>query len=108
MPVRITGTVVRTRRARPLEEGTVRLRVLAGAEVPYLHMPLEEDHRIAGRAHPAGLPVRGLGRLESRDGLCRLMGAFGVVPARVEDAEGMETEEDVDFFEGACGGGDCD
>jgi hypothetical protein len=67
VPVLITGTVVRMRRAGPRGPGTVRLRVLAGAEVPYVRAALGEDaYRIAGQAHLAGLPIRVAGRLESR------------------------------------------
>ena len=55
VPVRITGTVVRMRRSGPRGEGTVRLRVIAGAEVPHVRMTLdEEDYRIAGHAHLVG------------------------------------------------------
>ncbi|WP_112465686.1 hypothetical protein [Streptomyces triticisoli] len=113
VPVRITGTVVRMRRSQPRGEGTVRLRVLAGAEVPYVRVTLEEeDYRIAGHAHLVGLPVRVLGRLESRGGFRRLTGAFGVVPVQVEDEERdrlmKSLQEDLDFFEEACSGDDCD
>lgn len=59
MPVRITGTVVRMRRSGPRGEGAVRLRVLAGAEIPHVRMTLDEEaYRIAGHAHLVGLPVR--------------------------------------------------
>ncbi|GAA0924109.1 hypothetical protein [Streptomyces thermoalcalitolerans] len=125
VPVRITGTVVRMRRSRPHGEGTVRLRVLAGAEARYVHLTLgEEDYRVAGHAHLAGLPVRVLGRLEHRGGSCRLTGAFGVVPARAEgeerdrpvkppqedqeDQEDQGDQGDADFCEEACGGDGCD
>jgi hypothetical protein len=113
VPVRITGAVVRMRRSQPRGEGTVRLRVLAGAEVPYVRVTLdEEDYRIAGHAHLVGLPVRVLGRLESRGGFRRLTGASGVVPVQVEDEERdrlmKSLQEDLDFFEEACAGDDCD
>ena len=69
VPVRITGAVVRLRRSGPRGEGSVRLRVMAGAEVPHVRMTLdEESYRLAGHAHLVGLPVRVHGRLESRGG----------------------------------------
>lgn len=66
----------------------MRLRVLAGAEVPYVRATLgEADYRTAGHAHLDGLPVRVHGRLERRGGFRRLTGASGVVPVPVDDAE---------------------
>ncbi|GAA2560470.1 hypothetical protein GCM10010423_73580 [Streptomyces levis] len=111
VPVRITGAVTRMRRSGPRGEGTVRLRVLAGADVPHVRITLDEEaYRIAGHAHLVGLPVRVHGRLESRGGFRRLTGAHGVVPVQVDDAERdrllKELQENVDFFEEACGG-DC-
>ncbi|MEU6918856.1 hypothetical protein [Streptomyces olindensis] len=111
VPVRITGAVVRMRRSGPRGEGTVRLRVLAGADVPNVRITLDEEaYRIAGHAHLVGLPVRVHGRLESRGGFRRLTGAHGVVPVQVDDAERdrlmKELQENLDFFEEACGG-DC-
>ncbi|MGW2701988.1 hypothetical protein [Streptomyces sp. NPDC001340] len=111
VPVRITGTVVRLRRSGPRGAGTVRLRVLAGAEVPHVRVTLdEEDYRIAGHAHLVGLPVRVHGRLERRGGFRRLTGASGVVPVQVDDAERdrlMKSLQGTDgegaFFEEACG-----
>jgi hypothetical protein len=113
VPVRITGTVIRMRRSGPRGAGTVRLRVVAGAEVPHVRVTLdEEDYRIAGHAHLVGLPVRVHGRLESRGGFRRLTGAFGVVPVQVDDAERdrlMKSLQDhLDFVEEACGADDCD
>ncbi|MFI1765705.1 hypothetical protein ACH41H_27080 [Streptomyces sp. NPDC020800] len=110
VPVRITGAVVRLRRSGPRGEGTVRLRVLAGAEVPHVRVTLdEEDYRIAGHAHLVGLPVRVHGRLERRGGFRRLTGASGVVPVQVDDAERdrllKSLQENLDFFEEACGEG---
>ncbi|MFD9435856.1 hypothetical protein [Streptomyces sp. NPDC060002] len=107
--VRITGTVVRMRRSGPRGEGSVRLRVLAGAEIPHVRLTLdEEDYRIAGQAHLVGLPVRVQGRLESRGGFRRLTGACGVVPVQVDEAERdrlMKSLQDhLDYFEEACGG----
>jgi len=116
VPVRITGTVVRMRRPGPRGEGSVRLRVIAGAEIPHLRITLdEEDYRIAGHAHLVGLPVRVHGRLESRGGFRRLTGACGVAPVQVEDAERdrlmkslHEQTERAVFFEEECGGEDRD
>ncbi|MBN0045524.1 hypothetical protein JS756_15700 [Streptomyces actuosus] len=109
VPVRITGTVVRMRRSQPRGEGSVRLHVLAGADVPHVRLTLgEEDYRVAGHAHLVGLPVRVHGRLESRGGFRRLSGAGDVVPVQVEEAERdrllKELQENLDFFEEACGG----
>ncbi|KOX04581.1 MULTISPECIES: hypothetical protein [unclassified Streptomyces] len=108
VPVRVTGAVVRMRRSGPGGEGTVRLRVLAGADVPHLRVTLdEEDYRIAGHAHLVGLPVRVHGRLESRGGFRRLTGASGVVPVQVDEGERerlmKSLQENLDFFEEACG-----
>ncbi len=109
VPVRITGAVVRMRRSGPRGEGTVRLRVLAGAEIPHVRLTLdEESYRIAGHAHLVGLPVRVHGRLESRGGFRKVTGASGVVPVQVDEAERdrlmKSLQEDLDFFEEVCGG----
>lgn len=112
--VRITGAVVRMRRSGPRGDGSVRLRVIAGAEVPYIRLTLDEEaYRIAGHAHLVGLPVRVHGRLESRGGFRRLTGASGVAPVQVDEAERdrlmKSLQENLDFFEEACGeapGGD--
>ena len=109
VPVRITGTVVRMRRSGPRGAGTVRVRVLAGAEVPHVRMALdEEDYRIAGHAHLVGLPIRVQGRLESRGGFRRLTEAAEVVPVQVDEAERdrlmKSLQENLDFFEEACSG----
>lgn len=114
VPVRITGTVVRMRRSGPRGEGTVRLRVLAGADVRHVRVTLDEDaYRTAGHAHLVGLPIRLVGRLESRGGFRRLTDASGVVPVQVDEAvrdrlmkSVQETIENADFFEEACGGED--
>ncbi|MFC7307725.1 hypothetical protein ACFQVC_26280 [Streptomyces monticola] len=110
-PVRITGAVVRMRRSGPRGSGTVRLRVIAGADVPHVRMTLDEEaYRIAGHAHLVGLPVRVHGLLESRGGFRRLTGASQVVPVQVEDAERdrllKSMQENLDFFEEACSGED--
>jgi hypothetical protein len=107
VPVRITGAVVRMRRSGPRGEGTVRLRVIAGAEVPHVRMTLDEEaYRIAGHAHLVGLPVRVHGRLESRGGFRRITDASGVVPVQVDEAERdrlmKSLQENLDFFEEAC------
>ncbi|MFF3965254.1 hypothetical protein ACFYZI_27245 [Streptomyces griseorubiginosus] len=109
VPVRITGTVVRMRRSGPHGDGSVRLRVIAGAEIPHLRLTLDEEaYRIAGQAHLVGLPVRVHGRLESRGGFRRLTGATDVVPVQVDEAERdrlmKSLQENLDFFEEACGG----
>ncbi|MFJ6570305.1 hypothetical protein ACIQNU_23070 [Streptomyces sp. NPDC091292] len=109
VPVRLTGAVVRMRRSGPRGEGNVRLRVLAGAEVPHVRITLdEESYRIAGHAHLVGLPIRVHGRLESRGGFRRLTGAHGVVPVQVDEAERdrlmKALQENLDFFEEACSG----
>lgn len=109
VPVRLTGAVTRLRRSGPRGEGTVRLRVLAGAEVPHVRMTLdEESYRIAGHAHLLGLPVRVRGRLESRGGFRRLTGASGMTPVQVDEAERdrlmKSLQENLGFFEEACGG----
>ncbi|WP_330238053.1 hypothetical protein [Streptomyces sp. NBC_00525] len=107
--VTITGAVVRLRRPGPRGAGIVRLRVLAGAEVPYVRIELDEEaYRIAGQAHLVGLPIRVSGRLESRGGFRRLTGASQVVPVRVDDEERdrlmKSPQENVDSFEEACTG----
>jgi hypothetical protein len=111
VPVRVTGTVVRMRRSGTRGEGTVRLRVLAGAEVPHVRAVLdEESYRTAGHAHLVGLPIRVVGRLESRGGFRRLSDATDVVPVQVDEAERdrlmKSLHENPDFFEEACGGED--
>ncbi|MFE3327185.1 hypothetical protein [Streptomyces sp. NPDC059176] len=108
VPVRITGAVVRMRRSGPRGEGTVRLRVLAGADVPHVRAVLDEEaYRTAGHAHLVGLPIRVVGRLESRGGFRRLSDASGVVPVQVDDAERdrlmKALHENLDFFGEACG-----
>ncbi len=107
--VRITGAVVRLRRSGPRGSGVVRLRVLAGAEVPHVRLELDEEaYRIAGHAHLVGLPIRVEGRLESRGGFRRLTRASQVVPVEVDEAERdrlmKSLQENLDFFEEACTG----
>ena len=110
MPVRVTGAVVRMRRSGAGGDGSVRLRVLSGAEVPHIRVALdEESYRIAGHAHLVGLPIRVVGRLESRGGFRRLTDASGVVPVRVDGTERdrllKSFQENVDLSEEASGGG---
>ncbi|GAU66112.1 hypothetical protein SSP35_02_04810 [Streptomyces sp. NBRC 110611] len=108
LPVQVTGAVVRLRRERPDGRGTVRLRVLAGADVVRVRVALgEEDYRIAGHAHLAGLPIRVSGRLESRGGFRRITGGHDVTPVHVDEAERdrllKSLQENPGFFEEACG-----
>ncbi|MFI8326165.1 hypothetical protein [Streptomyces sp. NPDC085529] len=108
VPVRITGAVVRLRRSGPRGEGTVKLRVLGGADVGHVRAVLDEEaYRTAGHAHLVGLPIRVVGRLESRGGFRRLADATGVVPVQVDEAERdrlmKSLHENLDFFEEACG-----
>ncbi|MFE5794125.1 hypothetical protein ACFQ8C_16310 [Streptomyces sp. NPDC056503] len=111
VPVRITGAVVRLRRSGPRGGGTVRLRVLAGAEVGHVRVALDEEaYRTAGHAHLVGLPIRVVGRLESRGGFRRLTGPSGVVPVQVDEAERdrlmkslQGTAEDAAFLDEECG-----
>ncbi|MCQ8772152.1 hypothetical protein [Streptomyces telluris] len=107
--VQLTGVVVRMRREDRGGPGTVRLRILAGADVPQVRATLDEDdYRIAGHAHLLGMPVRMSGRLESRGGFRRLVDARDVMPVRVDDGERdrllKSLHENIDFFEEACGG----
>ncbi|MFE1268622.1 hypothetical protein [Streptomyces sp. NPDC058758] len=111
VPVRLTGAVVRMRRSGPRGEGRVRLRVLGGADVGHVRVTLDEEaYRTAGHAHLVGLPIRVVGRLESRGGFRRLTGASGVVAVQVDEAERdrlmkslQGSDGEADFFEEACG-----
>ncbi|MFC9298856.1 hypothetical protein ACFTWH_31125 [Streptomyces sp. NPDC057011] len=86
--VRLAGAVVRMRRAAPGGGGTVRLRVLSGAEVPYVRAALgEEAYRTAVHAHLEGLPVRISGRLSRRGGFRRLTDAADVTPVPLDEVE---------------------
>ncbi|MFI1095793.1 hypothetical protein [Streptomyces sp. NPDC020917] len=111
VPVRLTGTVVRMRRPAPSGGGSVRLRVLAGADVRQVRVRLDEEaYRIAVHAHLVGLPVRISGRLESRGGFRRLADPGGVAPVEVDEAERdrllKSLQGGIDTFEDACGGED--
>lgn len=86
--VRLTATVAQLRRPAQAGGGSVRLRVLAGADVRQVRVGLgEEDYLAAVRAHLAGLPIRISGRLESRGGFRRLTHPGGLTPVEVDDAE---------------------
>ncbi|MFJ6213648.1 hypothetical protein ACIQGZ_10020 [Streptomyces sp. NPDC092296] len=86
--VRITGAVVRLDRPRPDGAGTVRLRVLSGAEVAEVAAGLDEAaYRVAARAHLAGVPLRLSGRLERRGGFRRLTRARDLAPCELDAAE---------------------
>lgn len=88
VPVRIAGAVVRMRRSAAGGGGTVRLRVLAGAEVPYVRVALhEEAYRVAGHAHLVGQPVRVSGRLQRRGGFRRLADVTDVTPVPLDEVE---------------------
>jgi hypothetical protein len=108
VPVNVTGTVVRMRRPRPSGGGSIRLRVLAGADVRHVRVRLDERaYRLAAHAHLVGLPVRVSGRLESRGGFRRLTGAASVSPVHVDEAERdrflKSLQSGIDTFEDACG-----
>ncbi|MYT22347.1 hypothetical protein GTW69_18970, partial [Streptomyces sp. SID7760] len=82
------GAVVRMRRSAPGGGGTIRLRVLAGAEVPYVRAVLDEEaYRVAGHAHLVGLPIRVSGRLQRRGGFRRLTDATDVTPVPMDEVE---------------------
>ncbi|MFJ8624507.1 hypothetical protein ACIRD3_16925 [Kitasatospora sp. NPDC093550] len=77
--VTVVGVVTRLKRADPAGPGSVRLRVLAGAEVRDLKLRLPDpDYRLAVEAHLAGLPVRVSGRLERDGGFRRLTRPHGL------------------------------
>ncbi|MEU9302278.1 hypothetical protein [Streptomyces sp. NPDC048269] len=87
-PVRIAGAVVRMRRSAAGGGGTVRVRVLAGAEIPYVRAVLDEEaYRVAGHAHLVGLPVRVSGRLQRRGGFRRLTDVTEVTPVPLDEVE---------------------
>lgn len=86
--VRITAAVVRLKRPRPDGAGSVRLRVLAGAEVAEVRTRLgEEAYRTAVEAHLAGVPLRLSGRLERKGGFRRLTRARDLALCDLDDAE---------------------
>ncbi|MFB6894110.1 hypothetical protein ACFCX4_32915 [Kitasatospora sp. NPDC056327] len=86
--VTVVGLVVRLKRADPAGPGSVRLRVLGGAEVDEVKVRLPDPaYRLAAGAHLAGTPVRVSGRLERRGGFRRLARPTGLEPCGLEDAE---------------------
>ncbi|MEU6231671.1 hypothetical protein [Kitasatospora sp. NPDC047058] len=86
--VTVTGVVVRLKRADPAGPGTVRLRVLGGAEVSEVRVRLADPaYRLAAEAHLAGAPVKVSGRLERRGGFRRLTHPHGLEPCGLEEAE---------------------
>ncbi|MFD9305518.1 hypothetical protein ACFWCB_23165 [Streptomyces sp. NPDC060048] len=88
VPVRVAGAVVRMRRSASGGGGTVRVRVFAGAEIPYVRVALdEESYRVAGHAHLAGLPIRVSGRLQRRGGFRRLTDVTDVTPVPLDEVE---------------------
>ncbi|MGW3241140.1 hypothetical protein [Streptomyces sp. NPDC001070] len=107
--VRVTGTVTRLRRPRPSGGGTIRLRVLAGADVRHVRVRLpEEGYRIAAQAHLVGLPVRLSGRLETRTGFRHLTHPTAPTPVHVDEADRDRLMKalhgGVDTFEDSFGG----
>ncbi|MCB5165352.1 hypothetical protein LG634_10975 [Streptomyces bambusae] len=99
----LAGTVVRMRRSAPRGGGTVRLRVLAGAEVPYVRAVLDEQaYAVAGHAHLVGLPIRLTGRLQRRGGFRRLTDVADVAPVPLDAVEqdrlAKSLHEQLDFF----------
>ncbi|MFE6051729.1 hypothetical protein ACFQ6N_13310 [Kitasatospora sp. NPDC056446] len=77
--VTVVGVVTRLKRADPAGPGSVRLRVLGGADVRELKIRLPDpDYRLAAEAHLAGLPVRVSGRLERQGGFRRLTRPHGL------------------------------
>ncbi|MFC9327702.1 hypothetical protein [Kitasatospora sp. NPDC057015] len=86
--VTVVGVVVRLKRGGPAGPGSVRLRVLGGAEVAEVRVRLDERaYRLAAEAHLAGTPVRVSGRLERRGGFRKLGHPRDLEPVRLEDAE---------------------
>jgi hypothetical protein len=109
VPVSVTGTVVRLRRPRPVGGGTIRLRVLAGADVREVRVHLDADaYRIAAHAHLVGLPVRVSGRLDARSGFRKITHPGSITPVHVDEAERdrllKSLQGGIETFEDACGG----
>jgi hypothetical protein len=107
--VHVTGTVVRLRRPRPSGGGTIRLRVLAGADVRQVRVRLDQDaYRIAAHAHLVGLPVCISGRLEARSGFRHITDPTAITPVHVDEAERdrllKSLQGGIETFEDACGG----
>ncbi|MFE2726188.1 hypothetical protein [Kitasatospora sp. NPDC059327] len=86
--VSVVGLVVRLKRADPAGPGTVRLKVLAGAEVGEVRVRLaDQAYRVAVEAHLAGAPVRLSGRLERRGGFRRLTHPGALEPCGLDEGE---------------------
>lgn len=86
--VTLVGAVVRLKRAAAAGPGTVRLKVLGGADVAEVKVRLDDAaYRLAAGAHLTGTPVRVSGRLERRGGFRRLGHARGLELCGLEDAE---------------------
>lgn len=76
------------------------------AAVPHIRVRLgERDHRTAGHAHLAGLPVPGRGRLERRGGFRGLTGASRVVVVPERDRLLKTLQENPGFPEETGGDG---
>ncbi|MFJ3924354.1 hypothetical protein [Streptomyces sp. NPDC090022] len=100
VPVRIAGAVVRMRRSAAGGGGSVRLRVLSGAEIPYVKAALDEEaYRVAGHAHLVGLPVRIGGRLQRRGGFRRLTDVTDVTPVHLDAGERDRLMKSLDSLE---------
>ncbi|WP_329499779.1 hypothetical protein [Kitasatospora herbaricolor] len=86
--VTVVGVVVRLKRGGPAGPGSVRLRVLSGAEVAEVKVRLDDrGYRLAAEAHLTGVPVRVAGRLERRGGFRKLARPHDLELVRLEDAE---------------------
>ena len=86
--VTVVGAVVRLKRGGPAGPGSVRLRVLSGAEVSEVRVRLDDRaYRLAAEAHLAGAPVQVSGRLERRGGFRKLGHPRDLRPVRLEEAE---------------------
>ncbi|MFF1872870.1 hypothetical protein [Streptomyces sp. CB03911] len=86
--VTVVGVVVRLKRGGPAGPGSVRLRVLSGAEVAEVKVRLDDrGYRLAAEAHLTGVPVRVGGRLERRGGFRKLARPHDLELVRLEDAE---------------------
>jgi hypothetical protein len=101
--------VVRLRRVRPSGGGSIRLRVLAGADVRQVRVHLDGDaYRIAAHAHLVGLPVRVSGHLDARSGFRRITRPTAITPVHVDEAERdrllKSLQGGIETFEDACGG----
>ncbi len=104
--VELTGAVVRLKRAAPGSAGTVRLRVLSGADVDEVRVKLPDaEYRVAVAAHLDGTPVRLRGRLERKGGFRRVAGARDLTPVELDDAERERLAKTLRLRAGLAGGG---